>query len=108
MSYVKHVWAARVGTGLNRFKDQNDNVLTLTPFPEAVTTPGTPFSAEWMNELEQGVYDAVIGAAGTIAGIVIGNGAGAIRAAVPMVDYATAQQGAAASLYAYKNNGGAL
>ena len=58
MSYTPNTWEARKGTGLNRYIDQNGNYQTLTPAPESVTVPGTPFSVDWMNHLEQGVQEA--------------------------------------------------
>ena len=58
MSYTPNTWVARQGTGLNRYQDQNGDYITLTPAPESVTTPGTPFSVDWMNHLEQGVQAA--------------------------------------------------
>lgn len=57
MSYTPNMWQARQGTGLNRFVDQNKNYWYLTPAPESVVTPGTPFSADWMNHIEQGIAD---------------------------------------------------
>lgn len=56
MAYSKNTWKARVGTGLNRFVDQNGNYLYLTPSPESVEETGTPFSAEWMNNIENGIH----------------------------------------------------
>lgn len=64
MAYNKHEWKARTGVGLNKFKDADGRVYEFTPAPDEVTEPGTPFSAEWMNEMEAG-----IAAAGIIYGI---------------------------------------
>ena len=64
MAYNKHTWVARQGVGLNKFTDQNGNRYEFTPSPDEVTQPGTPFSAEWMNEMEDG-----IAAAGIIYGV---------------------------------------
>lgn len=58
MSYIKNVWSDRVGTGLNRWRDQNNNLLILTPEPESITVQGTPLSADWMNHIEQGIADS--------------------------------------------------
>ncbi len=55
MAYVPNEWQDRIGTGLNNFTDQNGNELTLTPNPTSITQAGTPFSAEWMNHIEQGI-----------------------------------------------------
>lgn len=58
MAYQKNTWIARTGTNLNRFLDQNDNELILTPAPSEIHQQGTPFSADWMNNLEDGVEAA--------------------------------------------------
>lgn len=57
-AYSKHSWLPRLGTGLNRFKDQNDDYIYLTSEPKSVSQVGTPFSATWMNEIEDGIYNA--------------------------------------------------
>ena len=54
------MWVARQGVGLNKFTDQNGNRYEFTPSPDEVTQPGTPFSAEWMNEMEAGIASAGI------------------------------------------------
>ncbi len=58
MWYTKHTWLQRLGVKLNRFKDQNDVQYEFTSDPESVSQEGTPFSAAWMNEIEEGVYNA--------------------------------------------------
>lgn len=63
-AYSKNTWIARTGTGLNRYTDQNSNVLELTPAPTELITPGTPFSADWMNHIEQGIYDCSLNVTG--------------------------------------------
>ena len=55
MSYTKHTWSARQGTGLNRFSDQNGDYWELTPAPTSITQQGTPFSADWLNNIENGL-----------------------------------------------------
>lgn len=60
MAYKKHEWQARTGTGLNKFRDQNGNIYEFEAAPDEVTQPGTPFSAEWMNEMEEGIAAAGI------------------------------------------------
>jgi hypothetical protein len=60
VAYNKHTWVARQGIGLNKFTDQNGNRYEFTPSPDEVTQPGTPFSAEWMNEMEDGIASAGI------------------------------------------------
>ena len=58
MAYQKNVWQDRVGVGLNRFVDQNGNEYEFTPAPVSVTSEGTPFSAAWMNHIEEGIETA--------------------------------------------------
>jgi hypothetical protein len=60
MTYTKTVWKARQGTGLNRFNktQETDDAVNLTNAPLTVTNPGTPFSEENMNHIEQGIWDA--------------------------------------------------
>lgn len=55
MSYQANTWKSRQGSGLNRFQDQNGSYWEFTAAPAEITEAGTPFSAEWMNHLEQGV-----------------------------------------------------
>lgn len=68
MAYTKTNWLARTGTGLNKYKDTNDNdrVLALVHDPDTITQNGTPFSAENMNKIEQGIYDAHVTADGAV------------------------------------------
>ncbi|MHB1152103.1 MAG: hypothetical protein ACYCWE_09600 [Eubacteriales bacterium] len=56
--YIKHTWLQRLGVKLNRFKDQNNVQYEFTADPESVSQAGTPFSAAWMNEIEDGIYNA--------------------------------------------------
>jgi len=60
MAYEKTVWKARQGSGLNRFvKSQETGVsVVLENAPYEVSEPGTPFSADNMNHIEQGIHDA--------------------------------------------------
>lgn len=60
MAYKKHEWKARLGTGLNKFRDQDGKLYEFTSAPDSVTEPGTPFSADWMNEMEEGIAAAGI------------------------------------------------
>lgn len=60
MAYKKHEWKARQGVGLNKFRDQNGVLYEFESAPDEVTEPGTPFSAEWMNEMEDGIAAAGI------------------------------------------------
>lgn len=59
MGYNKHEWIARVGTGLNKWRDQISNVLfEFLNEPDSVSIPGTPFQAAWLNEMEDGIAGA--------------------------------------------------
>ena len=58
MAYTKNTWLPRIGTGLNKFTDQNGNEWTLTSAPTEVQQAGTPFTADWMNHIEVGVCNA--------------------------------------------------
>lgn len=55
MAYTPNTWQDRLGVGLNQFKDQDGKEYTFTPNPTAITQAGTPFSADWMNHIEQGI-----------------------------------------------------
>lgn len=71
MSYSKQVWVARVGNGLNRFRDTvSGNYLELVNVPSMLVTEGTPFSAERMNHIEEGLYDLSLAVEGGSAGVV--------------------------------------
>ena len=61
--YTKTSWVARVGTALNRFLKSNESSgsVELTADPTGVSTAGTPFTADNMNKIEQGIYDAHVG-----------------------------------------------
>lgn len=68
MAYNKHMWVARQGVGLNKFTDQNGVKYEFTPSPDEVTQPGTPFSAEWMNEMEEQLEKAAVLSGGAVEG----------------------------------------
>lgn len=56
MAYTKNTWLPRIGQGLNKFLDSiSGKTLELTNTPDGVSQEGTPFSAAWMNNLENGV-----------------------------------------------------
>lgn len=57
MTYTPNTWQDRIVVGGNKFLDQYNNELILTPNPDSVTQQGTPFTAEWMNHIEQGIAD---------------------------------------------------
>jgi microcystin-dependent protein len=60
MSYEKTNWKARQGAGLDKFTEtgRSGNTVVLTNTPDSVTEPGTPFSEDNMNHIEQGIYEA--------------------------------------------------
>jgi hypothetical protein len=60
MAYTKTNWLPRQGTNLNKFTKSTETPASviLTNTPDAVTQPGTPFSVENMNRIEQGIFDA--------------------------------------------------
>ena len=60
MAYTKTNWTARQGTSLNRFlkTEETENSVVLTNEPTQITEPGTPFSTENMNHIEDGIEDA--------------------------------------------------
>ena len=58
VNYTRNTWETRLGTGLNRFRDN----LTSTEFefeniPTTITQAGTPFNVAWMNNLEEGTLN---------------------------------------------------
>ncbi len=60
MPYEKQLWEPRDGTGLNKFTDQlTGKLMELVSTPDSVTSPGSPFSVDRMNHMEDGIYDAV-------------------------------------------------
>jgi len=56
MAYNKHKWIAPEGGNLNRFIKENETAdsVNLIQDPQLTNVP-TPFSAEWMNEMEEGI-----------------------------------------------------
>jgi len=60
MAYIKTDWKARTGSLLSRFskEQETDRSVVLHNQPGAVTQPGTPFSIDNMNKIEQGIFDA--------------------------------------------------
>jgi hypothetical protein len=60
MAYNETVWKARQGAGLNKFTEteRSGNTVVLTNTPDSITEPGTAFSAENMNHIERGIFEA--------------------------------------------------
>lgn len=57
MPYLKTEWKDRVVQYPRRYKDQNNNQLTLTPDEGTVTEAGTTVNAARLNNIEQGISD---------------------------------------------------
>jgi len=57
--YDKTSWKARQGSGLNKFikSGETGNVVYLDNAPDSITEPGTPFTAENMNHIEEGIAE---------------------------------------------------
>jgi hypothetical protein len=57
MAYTKTIWKNRQGTGLNRFikSGETTNAVYLENEPDSITEPGTNFSSEAMNHIEEGI-----------------------------------------------------
>ena len=59
MQYNRNTWTPRIGEGLNKYTDSiSGKTLQLTPAPDSIIEPGTPFTADWMNNIEQGLANA--------------------------------------------------
>ena len=60
MAYTKTEWKARQGVNLNKFTKsrETEESVILTNTPDSITQPGTPFTADNMNKIEQGIADA--------------------------------------------------
>ena len=60
MAYEKTNWESREGYDLDRFEKANETAksVILRNSPNTVTRPGTKFSVQNMNKIEQGIFDA--------------------------------------------------
>ena len=60
MAYEKTIWETRAGSNLNRFGKAQETArsVILHNEPDEVTRPGTPFSIQNMNKIEQGIFAA--------------------------------------------------
>lgn len=63
MAYIPNTWQDRIVVGGNKFTDQSGKKYTFTPTPDSVSQQGTPFSADWMNHIEQGILSATVSVA---------------------------------------------
>lgn len=69
MAYNKQTWEAREGVGLNKFTDTSTgSTLVLTSTPDSITKEGTPFTADRMNHMEDGIANAVAKTGDTMTG----------------------------------------
>lgn len=57
MTYEKNIWEDRIVQYPNRYRDQNDNLLILTPEPGEIAKIGTLVDAEKMNNIENGIEE---------------------------------------------------
>lgn len=57
MAYTKTKWENRIVEFPNRYKDQNNNVITLIQEPGTITKEGTSVTADVMNNIENGIYN---------------------------------------------------
>lgn len=57
-AYEKNIWEDRIVQYPNRYRDQNNNLLTLTQEPGEVAQVGTLFEATKMNHIEEGIEEA--------------------------------------------------
>ena len=60
MAYTKTEWKAREGENLSRFLKTEETAVSviLENAPDSIAEPGTPFSVDNMNKIEQGIADA--------------------------------------------------
>jgi len=60
MAYEKTLWEARDGSDLDRFEKTQETAksVILRNAPNKITKPGTKFSIQNMNKIEQGIFDA--------------------------------------------------
>jgi len=60
MAYEKTLWEARDGSDLDRFEKAQETAksVILRNAPNKITKPGTKFSIQNMNKIEQGIFDA--------------------------------------------------
>jgi hypothetical protein len=60
MAYTKTNWKARQGVNLNKFtkSQETSNTVILENTLDSITEPGTIFSVENMNKIEQWLYNA--------------------------------------------------
>jgi hypothetical protein len=101
MAYTKTTWTPRQGTNLNKFTKSSETAASviLTNAPDAISQQGTPFSANNMNHIEQGIADAhtdIEGLKATV-GMQVTNGNG-LSLASGVLAMATASASAAGAM----------
>jgi len=76
MAYNKHSWISRLGTLLNRFRKESETSthVVLVNEPESITEPGTSINVGWLNEMEEGIFQAHVTADGNTSSISTING----------------------------------
>lgn len=59
--YERRLWESRAGTGLNKFtkSEESASSVKLTNSPDSITNPGTAFTADAMNNIEDGIEEAL-------------------------------------------------
>lgn len=57
--YNKTNWKDRIVQFPNRYKDQDNNIITLTQDPGEVAQDGTLVEAEKMNNIENGIEESL-------------------------------------------------
>ena len=60
MAYTKTTWVDRNVQYPNRYQDQSLNTYTFTPSPGTVTQAGTDITAARMNNIENGIENALV------------------------------------------------
>ncbi|MDR6883107.1 hypothetical protein [Bacillus sp. 3255] len=66
MAYSPRVWLDRAVQFANRYRDQNNNQITLTADPGTVTQAGTPVNAANLNQMENAIAAAHVTADGAL------------------------------------------
>lgn len=57
MAYTRNTWVDRVVQYARRYRDQNNNQITLTPDPGTVTAEGTTINAAKLNNIENWIEE---------------------------------------------------
>lgn len=57
MGFIKKVWKARKGEGLNKFSIEGENPVSIVNMPDNITQAGDAFTADNMNGLEKRIAE---------------------------------------------------